>query len=71
MSVRHKTREVPCGKLVIGGNNPIWVQSLTTTATKDTEATKTEIRRRLDAGCEIVRSSCFDAGDAPRSSCTT
>jgi (E)-4-hydroxy-3-methylbut-2-enyl-diphosphate synthase len=64
MIERHKTREVPCGKLVIGGNNPIWVQSLTTTATKDTEATKTEIRRMLDAGCEIVRISCFDAGDA-------
>jgi (E)-4-hydroxy-3-methylbut-2-enyl-diphosphate synthase len=64
MIVRHNTREVPCGKLVIGGNNPIWVQSLTTTATKNTEATKTEIRRMLDAGCEIVRISCFDDGDS-------
>jgi len=64
MIVRHKTREVPCGKLVIGGNHPIWVQSLTTTATKDTEATKKEVRRMLDAGCEIVRISCFDAGDS-------
>jgi (E)-4-hydroxy-3-methylbut-2-enyl-diphosphate synthase len=61
---RHKTREVRCGKLVIGGNHPIWVQSLTTTKTSDTEATKAEIRRMLDAGCEIVRVSVFDQGDA-------
>jgi len=64
MIVRHKTREVPVGKLVVGGNHPIWVQSLTTTATKDTEATKKEIRGMLDAGCEIVRISCFDIGDS-------
>jgi 4-hydroxy-3-methylbut-2-en-1-yl diphosphate synthase IspG/GcpE len=51
-------------KLVIGGNHPIWVQSLTTTATKDTEATKNEIRGMLDAGVEIVRISCFDIGDS-------
>jgi (E)-4-hydroxy-3-methylbut-2-enyl-diphosphate synthase len=61
---RHPTREVRCGKLVIGGAHPIWVQSLTTTKTSDTEATKAEIRRMLDAGCEIVRVSCFDQGDA-------
>ncbi len=64
MIERHKTREVPCGKLVIGGNQPIWVQSLTTTKTSDVEATKTEIRRMLDAGCEIVRVAVFDVGDA-------
>lgn len=64
MIQRHKTREVRCGKLVIGGSHPIWVQSLTTTKTSDTEATKAEIRRMLDVGCEIVRVSCFDQGDA-------
>ncbi len=50
MTVRHKTREVRCGRLAIGGQNPIWVQSLTTTATKEIEPTKAEIRRMLDAG---------------------
>jgi len=64
MIKRHKTREVPCGKLVIGGDHPIWVQSLTTTKTADVEATKTEIRRMLDAGCEIVRVAVFDMADA-------
>jgi len=61
---RHKTREVRCGKLVIGGNNPIWVQSLTTTKTADLEPTKAEIRSMLDAGCEIVRVAVFDQADA-------
>jgi (E)-4-hydroxy-3-methylbut-2-enyl-diphosphate synthase len=61
---RHKTREVRCGKLVIGGNNPIWVQSLTTTKTSDLDKTKAEIRSMLDAGCEIVRVAVFDQADA-------
>src|SRR5262245_22253407 len=64
MIQRHPTREVRCGKLVIGGNNPIWVQSLTTTKTSDLEPTKAEIRRMLDAGCEIVRVAVFDLSDA-------
>ena len=64
MQARHKTREVRCGKLVIGGDHPIWVQSLTTTKTSNVEATITEIRRMLDAHCEIVRVSAFDIGDA-------
>jgi len=64
MVPRHKTREVRCGKLIIGGNNPIWVQSLTTTDTKDVEAAKKEIRHMLDAGCEIVRVAVFDQADA-------
>jgi (E)-4-hydroxy-3-methylbut-2-enyl-diphosphate synthase len=64
MIARHKTREVPVGKLVVGGGHPIRVQSLTTTKTSDVEATKTEIRRMLDAGCEIVRVAVFDIADA-------
>ncbi len=64
MVSRHKTREVRCGKLVIGGSNPIWVQSLTTTKTSDLEPTKAEIRRMLDADCEIVRVAVFDLADA-------
>jgi (E)-4-hydroxy-3-methylbut-2-enyl-diphosphate synthase len=64
MIERHRTREVPCGRLVIGGRNPVWVQSLTTTKTSDLEPTKSEIRRMLDAGCEIVRVAVFDQADA-------
>src|SRR5438132_2897651 len=52
---RHKTREVPVGDKVVGGDNPIWVQSMTTTDTYDLEATLAEIERMEAAGCEIVR----------------
>ena len=36
---RHKTREVRVGNLIVGGDNPIWVQSMTTPDTYDIEAT--------------------------------
>jgi (E)-4-hydroxy-3-methylbut-2-enyl-diphosphate synthase len=52
---RHKTREVRVGNLVVGGDNPIWVQSMTTPDTYDVEATVKEIHRLEEAGCEIVR----------------
>ena len=52
---RHKTREVRVGDKVVGGDNPIWVQSMTTTDTFDVEATVAEIHRLEEAGCEIVR----------------
>ena len=52
---RHKTREVAVGDLVVGGDQPIWVQSMTTTNTFDVEATLEQIRRLEEVGCEIVR----------------
>src|SRR5260221_4412267 len=52
---RHKTREVRVGPLVVGGDNPIWVQSMTTPDTSNVEAVLTEIHRLEEAGCEIVR----------------
>jgi (E)-4-hydroxy-3-methylbut-2-enyl-diphosphate synthase len=52
---RHKTREVAVGERVVGGENPIWVQSMTTTNTFDAEQTIAQIRRLEEAGCEIVR----------------
>src|SRR5271168_5098501 len=52
---RHKTREVRVGNLIVGGDNPIWVQSMTTPDTYDLEATVKEIHRLEEAGCEIVR----------------
>ena len=50
-----KTREVVVGKLGFGGNNPIRVQSMTTTDTMDTIATVEESIRMIKAGCELVR----------------
>src|SRR5271170_1054970 len=54
-STRHKTREVRVGNLVVGGDNPIWVQSMTTTYTHELDKTLAEIQRMEEAGCEIVR----------------
>jgi (E)-4-hydroxy-3-methylbut-2-enyl-diphosphate synthase len=52
---RHKTREVRVGNLVVGGDNPIWVQSMTTPDTHQLEETVAQIHRLEEAGCEIVR----------------
>jgi (E)-4-hydroxy-3-methylbut-2-enyl-diphosphate synthase len=52
---RHKTREVGLGRHVVGGDHPIWVQSMTTTNTFDVAATLEQVRRLEEAGCEIVR----------------
>lgn len=52
---RHKTREVGVGQTVVGGDQPIWVQSMTTTNTFEAEATIAQIQRLEEAGCEIVR----------------
>src|SRR5262245_39479907 len=52
---RHKTREVQVGPLAVGGDNPIWVQSMTTPDTHQVEATVRQIQRLEEAGCEIVR----------------
>ncbi len=52
---RFITREVKVGKLGIGGNNPIRLQSMTTTDTMDTMATVEQSIRMIKAGCELVR----------------
>jgi len=43
------------GNIGIGGNNPIRIQSMTTTDTMDTKATVEQAIRMIDAGCEIIR----------------
>ena len=52
---RFKTKEVIVGNIGIGGDNPIRIQSMTTTGTMDTEATVSESIRMIEAGCELVR----------------
>ena len=49
------TREVKIGDLIIGGLNPIRIQSMTTTNTMNTEATVEQSIRMIEAGCELVR----------------
>ena len=52
---RFRTREVLVGKIGFGGNNPIRIQSMTTTDTMDTEGTVAQSIRMIHAGCELVR----------------
>lgn len=52
---RFLTSEVKIGELIMGGNNPIRVQSMTTADTMDTKKSVEESIRMIDAGCELVR----------------
>ncbi|MEM8728133.1 MAG: (E)-4-hydroxy-3-methylbut-2-enyl-diphosphate synthase [Chlamydiota bacterium] len=52
---RRKTREVKVGSVSVGGNNPIRLQSMTNSDTRDVEATVDQIIRLADHGCEIAR----------------
>jgi (E)-4-hydroxy-3-methylbut-2-enyl-diphosphate synthase len=61
---RRRTREVMVGGVGVGGDNPIRVQSMTTTRTLDTEATVEQTLRLVDAGCEIVRITAPTVADA-------
>ena len=54
---RHKTREIAIGSVVIGGVNPIVIQSMTNTRTEDVEATTAQIEALTRAGCQIVRAA--------------
>ena len=54
------TREVQIGKLRLGGGNPVLVQSMTNTDTRNAEATLAQIRALHDAGCDLVRVSVYD-----------
>ena len=51
----YETRMVRVGNLTLGGHNPVWVQSMTNTDTRDAQATLGQIRALAKAGCDIVR----------------
>lgn len=61
---RWKTRAVRIGSIGIGGDNPIRVQSMTTTDTMDTAATVAQSIRMIEAGCELVRITAPSKKDA-------
>jgi (E)-4-hydroxy-3-methylbut-2-enyl-diphosphate synthase len=52
---RKKTKVVKVGSVLIGGENPIRVQSMTNTDTRDVKATLEQIYKLHSAGCEIIR----------------
>lgn len=58
--MRRKTKTIKIGNVAIGGNNPIVVQSMTTTDTRDTAKTIEQIRKLEEAGCELVRVAVVD-----------
>ena len=55
MSYREQTKVIHIGDKVIGGGNPVLIQSMTNTRTEDVAATVAQIHRLEQAGCEIIR----------------
>ncbi len=58
--VRRKSRAVKVGKVIIGGGFPVSVQSMTTTDTRDIDATVAQINRLEAEGCDIIRVAVLD-----------
>jgi (E)-4-hydroxy-3-methylbut-2-enyl-diphosphate synthase len=61
---RKKTRQINIGSVVVGGDAPVCVQSMTNTKTTDIEKTLKQIKRLEIAGCELVRLSVPDEDSA-------
>jgi (E)-4-hydroxy-3-methylbut-2-enyl-diphosphate synthase len=57
---RRKCRQIHVGKVAVGGDAPISVQTMTNTLTADVSATVAQIRKAEEAGVDIVRVSCPD-----------
>ena len=57
---RNNTKQIKIGNRVIGGGNPVLVQSMTNTKTWDVEATVRQIKELEAAGCEIIRCAIPD-----------
>ncbi|MFH0774007.1 MAG: flavodoxin-dependent (E)-4-hydroxy-3-methylbut-2-enyl-diphosphate synthase [bacterium] len=53
--IRRKTREIRIGNVIIGGENPVAIQSMTKTKTEDIGFTLAQIKELEEAGCEMVR----------------
>lgn len=64
MFTRDKTRPVKIGTLIIGGGNPVRVQSMTQTRTRDIAATVAQINELAKVGCEIIRVTAPDMESA-------
>ena len=61
---RRRTIQVPVGGLVIGSEQPVRVQSMTNTDSRDAQATIAQIRRLQEVGCELVRVTIPDEESA-------
>jgi len=61
---RFETHQITIGKLQMGGNNPIRIQSMANTPTHDVEASVAQAIEIFDAGAELVRFTVIDVKDA-------
>ncbi|GAB3926336.1 flavodoxin-dependent (E)-4-hydroxy-3-methylbut-2-enyl-diphosphate synthase [Kribbella albertanoniae] len=64
LAPRRKTRQIKVGKVLVGGDAPVSVQSMTTTLTSDVNTTLQQIAELTAAGCDIVRVACPSQDDA-------
>jgi (E)-4-hydroxy-3-methylbut-2-enyl-diphosphate synthase len=64
MILRKQTKQISVGDVAIGNNNPIAVQSMTNTDTRDVDATVGQIHGLEKAGCEIIRVAVLDVDAA-------
>jgi (E)-4-hydroxy-3-methylbut-2-enyl-diphosphate synthase len=64
LAPRRKTRQLQVGKVGVGSDHPVSVQSMTTTLTADVNATLQQIAELTAAGCDIVRVAVPSADDA-------
>ena len=64
LAARRPTRKIKVGKVDVGGDAPISVQSMTTTLTAEVNATLQQIAELTAAGCDIVRVACPSQDDA-------
>src|SRR3954471_14341517 len=64
LAPRRKTRQIQVGKVGVGSDFPVSVQSMTTTLTADVNATLQQIAELTATGCDIVRVACPSQDDA-------
>ena len=64
LAPRRKTRKIKVGKVGVGSESPVSVQSMTTTLTSDVNATLQQIAELTATGCDIVRVACPSQDDA-------
>jgi (E)-4-hydroxy-3-methylbut-2-enyl-diphosphate synthase len=64
LAPRRRTRQITVGSVLVGGDAPISVQSMTTTVTADVNSTLQQIAELTAAGCDIVRVACPSQDDA-------
>src|SRR4249919_3558873 len=64
LAERRHSRQIRVGSVLVGGDAPISVQSMTTTLTADVNATLQQIAELTASGCQIVRVACPSQDDA-------